>query len=100
MNNLFMIDHSVKRYEDGLIPITLYRVKLNRKGKKTYSVHSYFEEGFIKLSKDKTINHEVKDLFTLRYLNLLYLREQTIVVTPQLVAELILQAESKTPIKD
>jgi len=67
MKNLFIIEHSVAVESDGSTTVSLFRVQLDRKSKKTYSIHHYQEEGWIKISPDKNIIHQVRDLFTLRY---------------------------------
>lgn len=74
---------------DGATTISLYRVQLVRKSKKTYSIHHFKDEGWIKISADKNISHNINDLFILRYLNLLYLEQQTVKVTMELIQALI-----------
>lgn len=55
MKNLFIIEHSVNLDSYGTTTISLYRVQLLRKSKKTYSIHHYKEEGWIKILPDKSI---------------------------------------------
>lgn len=94
MNFLFIIEHSIDKESDGSIKINLFRVNLIRKSKKTYSIHHFKDEGWIKISADKEISHNVKDLFTLRYLNLLYLEQQTVQVTLELIQMLLQSAQN------
>jgi len=94
MKNLFIIEHSITRNDDGSILLELFKVYLNRnKTRKTYTIHHYQQEGFIKVDKEKHISHDVKDLLTLRYLNLIYLKRQTVQVSQELVDEMIRQHE-------
>lgn len=92
MEQPFTIEHSVERYKDGRVTITLYKVFLNRrKTKKTYVIQRYETLGVIKVDKDKYIQYTVKDLFALRWLNYVYLKSETVRVEPELITALCMQ---------
>jgi len=95
MKNLFVIEHSITKNEDGSSTIELFKVFLKRmQTRKKYAISHFEGAGTIKFHSTNTVDEvNIKDLFVIRYLNHLYLNEQSGKVTPELITEMVLQLE-------